>query len=556
LLNMTDDITASAPWLALRRHHAQVAPLHMRDLFRTSPDRAAAFSLEAADLFLDYSKNRIVPETISRLLDLARAAEIESQRDAMLGGAIFNNTEQRAVLHTALRRPATPPLLVDGRDIMPAIVNVQQRMRALVDALACGHWRGYGGLRMTDVVNIGIGGSHLGPCMASDALRAHHRTGLRVHYVSNVDPGDLSHALADLQPDSTLFVVVSKTFTTQETSANARAARAWLLQHFGDARAIAKHMVAVTSNTEAAQSFGIEPASTFEMWDWVGGRYSLWSAVGLSTACAVGGDAFAEMLAGANMMDRHFQQAPLDTNMPVILALLGIWYHNFFGAESQCVVPYDESLRQFPAYLQQLDMESNGKRVDRGGRPVQTSTGPVLWGGTGTNAQHAFFQLLHQGGRLIPLDLLVGMRNPRPIADQHDMLVANCIAQAEALMRGRTLEETVREMRSSGIGETHIDLLAPHRVFPGNCPSNVIVYSELTPRVLGALVALYEHKVFVQGAIWGLNSYDQWGVELGKQLAGTVLRELQDNAEVDHDASTAELIARYRRMRAADPAND
>jgi glucose-6-phosphate isomerase len=550
---MTDDITASASWLALRRHHAQVARLHMRDLFGASPDRAAGFSLEAAGLFLDYSKNRIVPETLSHLLDLARVAEIETQRDAMLGGAISNNTEQRAVLHSALRRPATPPLLVDGKDIMPAIVNVQERIRTLVESLACGRWRGYGGLRITDVVNIGIGGSHLGPCMATDALRAHHRTGLRVHYVSNVDPGDLSQTLVALQPDSTLFVVVSKTFTTQETSANARAARAWLLQHFGDARSIAKHMVAVTSNTEAAQSFGIEPASTFEMWDWVGGRYSLWSAVGLSTACAIGGDAFAEMLAGAHSMDRHFQEAPLESNMPVILALLGIWYHNFFGAESHCVVPYDESLRQFPAYLQQLDMESNGKRVDRGGHAVQMSTGPVIWGGTGTNAQHAFFQLLHQGGRLIPLDLLVGMRNPRPIADQHDMLVSNCFAQAEALMRGRTPDETCREMRSSGIEETLIEMLAPHRVFPGNCPSNIIVYSELTPRVLGALVALYEHKVFVQGAIWGLNSFDQWGVELGKQLAGTVLRELQGDAEVEHDASTAALIARYRRARGGKP---
>jgi glucose-6-phosphate isomerase len=546
---MIDDITASAPWLALRRHHAQVASLHMRDLFGAAPDRAAEFSLEAAGLFLDYSKNRIVPETLSRLLDLARVAEIEAQRDAMLGGAISNNTEQRAVLHTALRRPGTPPLLLDGKDIMPAIVNVQERIRTLVEALACGRWRGYGGLRITDVVNIGIGGSHLGPCMATDALRTHHRTGLRVHYVSNVDPGDLSQTLAALQPDSTLFVVVSKTFTTQETSANARAARAWLLRHFGDARSIAKHMVAVTSNTEAAQSFGIEPASTFEMWDWVGGRYSLWSAVGLSTACAIGGDAFAEMLAGAHSMDRHFQEATLESNMPVILALLGIWYHNFFGAESHCLVPYDESLRQFPAYLQQLDMESNGKRVDRGGHAVQTTTGPVIWGGTGTNSQHAFFQLLHQGGRIIPLDLLVGMRNPRPIADQHDMLVSNCFAQAEALMRGRTLEETCHEMRSSGIEETLINMLAPHRVFPGNCPSNIIVYSELTPRVLGALVALYEHKVFVQGAIWGLNSFDQWGVELGKQLAGTVLRELQGAAEVKHDASTAALIARYRRAR-------
>lgn len=553
---MNHDITASAPWRALRAHHAQVATLHLRDLFRASPARASDFSLEAADLFLDYSKNRIVPETMHRLLDLARAADVEGQRDAMLAGAIVNNTEHRAVLHTALRRPISQPLTVDGTNIMPAIAEVQRRLRGLVDALADGHWRGYSGQRITDVVNIGIGGSHLGPCMATDALRAHHRTGLRVHYVSNVDPGDLSNALAPLHPESTLFVVVSKTFTTQETSANARAARDWLLRNFGDARAVASHMVAVTSNVEAARAFGIDPANTFEMWEWVGGRYSLWSAVGLSTACAVGGDAFAEMLAGAYAMDSHFQQAPLEANMPVILALLGIWYHNFLGAESLCVVPYDESLRHFPAYLQQLDMESNGKRVDRDGRPVQASTGPVLWGGTGTNAQHAFFQLLHQGGRLVPLDLLVGMRNPRPIGEQHDILVANCIAQAEALMRGRTLDETIREMRSSGVEESRIAQLAPHRVFPGNCPSNLLVYPELTPRVLGALVALYEHKVFVQGAIWGLNSYDQWGVELGKQLAGTVLRELQGGAQAEHDASTAALIARFRRCREAGDAED
>lgn len=546
---MNHDITTSAPWRALSAHHAQAATLHMRDLFRTSPERAIAFGLEAAGLFLDYSKNRIVPETMQRLLDLARAADVEGQRDAMLAGAIVNNTERRAVLHTALRRPVSQALMLDGTNIMPGIAEVQRRMRGLVDALAGGHWRGYSGQRITDVVNIGIGGSHLGPCMATDALRAYHRTNLRVHYVSNVDPGDLSHALATLHPESTLFIVVSKTFTTQETSANAQAARNWLLQGFGDGRAVASHMVAVTSNVAAAQRFGIDPANIFEMWEWVGGRYSLWSAVGLSTACAVGGDAFAEFLAGAYEMDCHFRQAPLETNMPVVLALLGVWYHNFFGAESLCVVPYDESLRHFPAYLQQLDMESNGKRVDRAGRPVQTSTGPVLWGGTGTNSQHAFFQLLHQGGRLVPLDLLVGLRNSRPIADQHDILVANCIAQAEALMRGRTLDETLREMRSSGVEEGRIEQLAPHRVFPGNCPSNLIVYPELTPRVLGALVALYEHKVFVQGAIWGLNSYDQWGVELGKQLAATVLRELQGDAQVEHDASTAALVARYRSQR-------
>ncbi|MCG3143759.1 MAG: Glucose-6-phosphate isomerase [Gammaproteobacteria bacterium] len=553
---MNHDITTSAPWRALSSHHAQVATLHMRELFRNSPERAIAFSLEAAGLFLDYSKNRIVPETMQRLLDLARTADVEGQRDAMLAGAIINNTERRAVLHTALRRPASQALVLDGTNIMPGIAEVQRRMRGLVDALAGGHWRGYSGQRITDVVNIGIGGSHLGPCMATDALRAHHRTGLRVHYVSNVDPGDLSHTLATLHPESTLFIVVSKTFTTQETSANAQAARNWLLQSFGDGRAVASHMIAVTSNVEAAQRFGIEPANTFEMWEWVGGRYSLWSAVGLSTACAVGGDAFAEMLAGAYAMDSHFQQAPLEMNMPVALALLGVWYHNFFGAESLCVVPYDESLRHFPAYLQQLDMESNGKRVDRAGRPVQTSTGPVLWGGTGTNSQHAFFQLLHQGGRLVPLDLLVGLRNPRPIADQHDILVANCIAQAEALMRGRTLDETRREMRSSGVEEGRIEQLAPHRVFPGNRPSNLIVYPELTPRVLGALIALYEHKVFVQGAIWGLNSFDQWGVELGKQLAGTVLRELQGGAQVEHDASTAALVALYRSRREAGDAGD
>ncbi|MGQ0657815.1 MAG: glucose-6-phosphate isomerase [Chromatiales bacterium] len=540
------DITTSQAWQRLGEHHDRVVGLHMRELFGSDPERYGRFALECDDLFLDYSKNRIVPETMERLLALARAAEVEAAREAMFAGDTINHTEHRAALHTALRNFGDKAVHVDGEDVMPRVRGVLARMRTLVETVTSGQWRGHNGARITDVVNIGIGGSHLGPFMASEALRPHHQAGLRVHYVSNADPSDIALTLAGLDPASTLFIVVSKTFTTLETSANAAVAKAWLMQRFGEERAIADHVVAVSSDLEAARAFGVGTANVLEMWDWVGGRYSLWSAVGLSTALAVGMDAFLDLLRGGWQMDNHFRSAPLETNLPIILGLLGVWYHNFFGAESHCVVPYEELLKHLPAHLQQLDMESNGKRAQRDGHLLPVTTAPVIWGGTGTNTQHAFFQLLHQGGRVIPVDFLLGLASPCPLGEQHDLLGANCFAQSEALMRGRTLEETAAEMLKAGMASDRVRLLAPHRVFPGNNPSNTLLYSKLTPRVLGQLIALYEHKVFVQGVIWGVNSFDQWGVELGKQLATTILGEFRGDNAPAHDASTSGLIARFR----------
>lgn len=541
------DITTTPAWHALCEHCQRVAGLHLRDLFDSDPERFRRFSVASGDLFLDYSKNRIARETMELLIALARAADIEAAREAMFSGAMVNYTEGRAALHTALRSAEDCSIHTAGQDIIPLVHAVLGRMRNTVDQVTRGEWRGHSGSRITDVVNIGIGGSHLGPYMATEALRPFHQRGLRVHYVCNVDPSEIALTLAGLDPASTLFIVASKTFTTQETSANAAAARAWLLQHFSDGRAIARHVIAVSSNLEAARDFGID--SVLEMWDWVGGRYSLWSAVGLSTALAIGMDAFMEILAGGRQMDDHFRSAPLQANLPVILGVLGVWNHNFLGAESHCVIPYEELLKHLPAYLQQLDMESNGKHAQRDGHLLPATTGPVIWGGTGTNTQHAFFQLLHQGGRIIPVDFLLGLTSPYSLSRQHDLLVANCLAQSEALMRGRTLEETAAAMRATGMDPQRVRQLAPHRLFPGNNPSNTLLYPSLTPRVLGQIIALYEHKVFVQGVIWGLNSFDQWGVELGKELAATILTEIETGETQPHDASTAGLIARFRTPR-------
>jgi len=538
------DITRTRAWHDLRDHHREVAPRHLRDMFATDPDRSTRFSLQVGDLFIDYSKQRIEPRTIELLAALAGEAGLESAVAAMFRGDRINTTEDRAVLHTALRGGAGRSVCVDGTDVMPAVETVRARMRRFVAAVRDGTWRGFGGARISDVVNIGIGGSHLGPHMAATALA--DGSGIRTHFVANVDDADIRGTLAALDPETTLFVVVSKTFTTQETTANAEVARDWLRRHFVDSAAVARHFVAVSTNLPAVRAFGIDPGNAFEMWDWVGGRYSLWSAVGLTLALAIGMDGFEEMLAGARAIDDHFRTTPFTANAPALLALIGVWYHNFFGAESHCVVPYEEGLRFLPAYLQQLDMESNGKRVRRDGSPVAATTGPIVWGGTGTNSQHAFFQLLHQGGRLIPVDFLLGREGRYGAGPLHDMLAANCFAQAEALMRGRSADETAAGMRASGIPADRVEALTPHRTFPGNNPSTTILYSRLTPRVLGQLLTLYEHKVFVQGIIWGINSFDQWGVELGKQLAGTILGELQGGPRQAHDASTAELIARYR----------
>jgi len=524
---------------ALQAHLTQMAMLHMRDLFAADPARAARFSLQVGELFLDYSKNRITDETMALLVRLAEEADVAGWRERMFGGDKINNTENRAVLHVALRNRSNRPVMVDGEDVMPKVNAVIERMGAFAEQVRGGEWRGYSGERITDVVNIGIGGSDLGPQMAVQALSPYRHPQLKVHFISNIDGAHVKEALEALNPATTLFIVASKTFTTQETMTNAHYARTWFLAQSQAAKHIARHFVAVSTNREAVTAFGIDPANMFEFWDWVGGRYSLWSAIGLSIVLAVGTERFNELLAGAHEMDEHFHHAPLDQNMPVILALLGIWYNNFFGAESQAILPYDHYLRSLPAYLQQADMESNGKSVDRDGKVVDYATGPIVWGATGINGQHAFYQLLHQGTRLIPADFIVSVEPPTELQEHHDILIANFLAQTEALMRGRTREET----------QAQTSQFVQHKVFDGNHPSNAILLQKLTPHALGMLIALYEHKIFVQGVIWNLNSYDQWGVELGKQLASRILPELHADAPVDsHDASTNALINYYRRM--------
>ncbi|HTT08083.1 MAG TPA: glucose-6-phosphate isomerase [Gammaproteobacteria bacterium] len=540
-----NSVETTAAWRALESHHRRIAGLHLRQLFADDPKRFERFSLSSGDLFLDYSKNRITAETMPLLLALARERRVEEAAAAMFRGDKINVSEDRAALHTALRSRDRTPLTVDGVDIRAAVARELKRLCRWADEVIHGDRRGLQDTRIKDVVNLGIGGSHLGPLMAAGALRPYQRTGLSAHFVANADPADLAQTLEGLDPAATLFIVTSKTFITQETFANAERARQWLKQKLSGGNP-ARHFAAVTANASAALDFGVPAESVFEMWDWVGGRYSLWSAVGLPLMLTIGPEHFAGLLEGACLMDQHFRSAPLEKNMPVILGLLGIWYHNFFGAETHAVLPYEENLKHLPAYLQQLDMESNGKRVTRDGRPISVTTGPILWGGAGTNSQHAFMQLLHQGGRLIPLDFLLGKRGHYAPAKQQQMLIAHCLAQAEALMRGRTAEETGAEMRGAGVPEGRRRALAPHRVFPGNNPSNMLLYSKLTPRVLGQIIALYEHKVFVQAAVWGNNPFDQWGVELGKQLAGTILKELQGGPPSDHDASTQGLLARLR----------
>ena len=557
------DITLSPTWQALKEERKAWKALHLRTLFAKDRKRAERFSLQLDDLLLDYSKNLVRPQTLRLLVRLAREAGVEALRDAMFAGEKINLTEGRAVLHTALRNRSGRPVLVDGQDVMPDVKAVLERMGAFADKVRTGKWKGYTGKPVTDVVNIGIGGSDLGPAMACLALKPYGGN-IRAHFVSNVDPSHLVDTLEDLDPATTLFIVASKTFTTQETLLNAQAARDWLLASLtpspsppgrGERRAadagnmIARHFVAVSTNEEAVRDFGIDPANMFGFWDWVGGRYSLWSAIGLPIALYVGMDAFEELLAGAHDMDEHFRSAPLEANMPVILALLGLWYNNFWDADSYAVLPYEQRLSRFPAYLQQCDMESNGKSVTRDGKPVKLSTGPVLFGEPGTNGQHAFYQLIHQGTKLIPCDFIAAAESHNDVNGQHAVLLSNFLAQPEALMRGKTAAEVETELAQAGLSKKDIKALAPHKVFPGNRPTNTLLYRKLTPRALGRLVALYEHKVFAQAAIWNVNAYDQWGVELGKQLAKVILPELTGKpakAGAAHDASTAALIARLR----------
>ncbi len=544
-----DQLAQSSIWKALKKHQRDISDLQMRNLFAENPQRFDEFSLQWGDFLLDYSKNCIQSATMTLLFELARHAELDSCRDAMFHGEAINSTEGRAVLHTALRNQSGKPVVVDGKDVMPDVNHELDKMRQISDDIRSGRWLGHTGKRISDVVNIGIGGSDLGPAMVTGALKAYHQRDLNVHFVSNVDSAHLLDTVASLDPERVLFIIVSKTFTTQETMANAQSARRWLLQHINDTAAVAKHFVAVSTNANAVLEFGIARDNILGFWDWVGGRYSLWSTVGLPIALAIGIENFEGLLSGAYQMDEHFRTAPLEQNMPVILALLGIWYRNFVGASSYAVLPYSQRLNRLSAYLQQLDMESNGKSTRKNGEPVDYDTGPIIWGEPGTNGQHAFYQLIHQGTEIIPCDFLIAAQGDQPNDEHHDILTANFIAQTEALMRGKTEAEARAELLAADMDVEQQDQLAPHKVFPGNRPSNSILFRKLTPETLGSLIALYEHKVFVQGVIWNINSFDQWGVELGKQLAGVILPKLKQAEPVTgHDASTNGLANWVREM--------
>jgi len=543
-------LTETALWRALADHFREVAGVHMRDLFARDPARADRFSVEFDDLVFDYSKNRITDETVRLLCDLARASGVREAAAAMFAGERINWTEDRAVLHVALRNRSNTPIMVDGLDVMPQVNNVLEKLQRFSEAVRGGEWTGFTGEAITDVVNIGIGGSDLGPAMICEALGP-YCDGPQVRFVSNVDATDFVEKTRSLDPARTLFVVASKTFTTQETMTNAHTARRWLVEALGDEAAVARHFVALSTNRAAVEAFGIDSESIFEFWDWVGGRYSSWSAIGLTVALAVGFDRFVGLLEGAHAADRHFANEPFENNIPVLMAMLGIWYRNFFGATTRAVLPYDQYLRRFPAYLQQADMESNGKSVDRDGKRVAYQTGAVVWGEPGTNGQHAFYQLIHQGTSLVPCDFIGVVNSHNPIGDHHEKLMSNFFAQTEALMLGRTASEVEAELTSKGLDPEQIAALVPHKVFEGNRPSNSFLLDRLTPRSLGTLIALYEHAIFVEGVVWRINSFDQWGVELGKVLAGTILGEekgLLAGEAVDlshHDSSTQALIERY-----------
>jgi glucose-6-phosphate isomerase len=545
-------LTASAAWQALLTHKREIEPHHMRELFAQNPGRAAEMTRDACGLYVDFSKHRTTAETMKLLFALARQAAVESWRDKMFTGAKINGTEDRAVLHVALRNRSHRPILVDGKDVMPEVNAVLAKMRSFSERLRSGDWKGHTGKTITDVINIGIGGSDLGPVMVTEALKPYSKRDLRVHYVSNVDGTHMAETLRTLDPERALFIVASKTFTTQETLTNAKTARAWLVDKLGDDKAVAKHFVALSTNAKEVAAFGIDTANMFEFWDWVGGRYSLWSAIGLSIACSIGMDNFEQLLTGAHEMDEHFRTAKLEDNLPVILGMLGIWYSNFWEAETHAILPYDQYLHRFAAYFQQGDMESNGKRVDREGHIVDYTTGPVIWGEPGTNGQHAFYQLIHQGTRLIPADFIAPIETQNPIGNHHPILLANFFAQTEALMKGKTPDEARAELQAQKLSAERVDQLVPHKTFPGNRPTTSILVQKVDPKTLGALIAMYEHKIFVQGIVWNIYSFDQWGVELGKQLASKILPQLEGSAPVtSHDASTNALINRYKSKRRA-----
>ena len=540
----------SPAWKALEAHREEIDQLHMRDMFESEPDRFKRFSILFSNILFDYSKNRITDETMKLLMDLARARDVSGWTARMFKGDKVNFTEQRAALHVALRNRSNRPIYVDGHDIMPDVNSVLEKMRRFSEAVRTGRWLGFTGKRITDVVNIGIGGSDLGPKMVCEALRPYSDWALKAHFVSNVDDTQLVETLRGLNPETTLFIVASKSFNTQETIVNARSAREWLLHAMGDKRAVAKHFVAVSNNTKAVSEFGIDTENMFEMWDWVGGRYSLWSAIGLSIALFIGMQHFEAMLRGAHEMDEHFRNAPLEQNIPVLMGMLGVWYNNFFDADSYAIFPYDQYLYELPAYLQQGDMESNGKQTDRDGNRVDYSTGPIIWGKPGTNGQHAFFQLVHQGTKLIPADFLAGVEAQNPLGEHHAILISNFFAQTEALMRGKSRDEVRAELEAKGVTGARCEELVKHMEFDGNRPTNSILFQRLDPKTMGSLIAMYEHKIFVQGIIWGINSFDQMGVELGKQLANVILEDLDTDAPATkHDASTNGLINFYKDRR-------
>jgi len=542
-------LTSTPVWIQLEQHYQAIRNVHMRDLFADDPDRFTRFSLRLDDILFDYSKNRVTPDTLKLLLELPKQAKLAEKIEAMFTGQKINRTEDRAVLHVALRNRSNTPILVDGIDVMPEVNRVLAKMRDFSERVRSGAWKGYTGKAITDVVNIGIGGSDLGPKMVVLALAHYTNPNLHSHFVSNVDSTDIAETLKTLNPETTLFLIASKTFTTQETMTNAHSARNWFLATAKDEAQVAKHFVALSTNTEKVKQFGIDTNNMFEFWDWVGGRYSLWSAIGLSIAIAVGMDNFEALLSGAHKVDQYFRTTPFDKNIPVIMALLGIWYNNFFGAQTQAILPYDQYLSRFPAYFQQGDMESNGKSVTSSGEKIDYSTGPIIWGEPGTNGQHAFYQLIHQGTKLIPCDFLASVETHNPLGNHHEILIANFLAQTEALMKGKTADEARAELVASG--ETNpSNLLVAAKTFAGNKPSNSFLYKSLDPQTLGSLIALYEHKIFTQGIIWDINSFDQWGVELGKQLAKAIEPELKGSSAISsHDSSTNGLINYYKQTR-------
>lgn len=542
--------TQTAAWQALQKHFDEMKDVTIADLFAKDGDRFSKFSATFDDqMLVDYSKNRITEETLAKLQDLAKECDLAGAIKSMFSGEKINRTENRAVLHVALRNRSNTPTLVDGKDVMPEVNAVLEKMKTFSEAIISGEWKGYTGKAITDVVNIGIGGSDLGPYMVTEALRP-YKNHLNMHFVSNVDGTHIAEVLKKVNPETTLFLVASKTFTTQETMTNAHSARDWFLKAAGDEKHVAKHFAALSTNAKAVGEFGIDTANMFEFWDWVGGRYSLWSAIGLSIVLSIGFDNFVELLSGAHAMDKHFSTTPAEKNLPVLLALIGIWYNNFFGAETEAILPYDQYMHRFAAYFQQGNMESNGKYVDRNGKVVDYQTGPIIWGEPGTNGQHAFYQLIHQGTKMVPCDFIAPAITHNPLSDHHQKLLSNFFAQTEALAFGKSREVVEQEYRDQGKDPATLDYVVPFKVFEGNRPTNSILLREITPFSLGALIALYEHKIFTQGVILNIFTFDQWGVELGKQLANRILPELKDDKEISsHDSSTNGLINRYKAWR-------